>query len=177
MKNDLMTNKVITNSKPIIWTISGSDCSGGAGIAADIKTGHGLGVEVCHLITANTVQNSQKLYSINPTSIELLQQQVNALIHDKPPAVIKIGLLANEQQVLWLTKTLRQLKQLRQNQSTLITVFDPVGQASVGGTLSSLTVEQLSPLLAHIDIITPNIPEAKALARLHDEHEDRKSVV
>ncbi|MEY8200073.1 MAG: bifunctional hydroxymethylpyrimidine kinase/phosphomethylpyrimidine kinase, partial [Colwellia sp.] len=166
-----MTNKVITNSKPIIWTISGSDCSGGAGIAADIKTGHGLGVEVCHLITANTVQNSQKLYSINPTSIELLQQQVDALIHDKPPAVIKIGLLANEQQVLWLTKTLRQLKQLRQNQSTLITVFDPVGQASVGGTLSSLTVEQLSPLLAHIDIITPNIPEAKALARLHDEHD------
>ena len=48
--------------KPILWTISGADCAGGAGIAADIKTGHSLDVEVCHLITANTVQNSSQLY-------------------------------------------------------------------------------------------------------------------
>ncbi|MBL0710147.1 MAG: thiamine phosphate synthase [Colwellia sp.] len=161
------------NSKPIKWTISGSDCSGGAGIAADIKTGHGLGVEVCHLITANTVQNSQQLFSVNPTPVALLQQQVDALIKDKPPSVIKIGLLANVQQVLWLTNTLKQLKQLAQltqNKTTLITVFDPVGQASVGGILSPLTVHQLSPLLTYIDVITPNIPEAKALAQLNNEN-------
>ena len=38
-----MITELKVNKKPIIWTISGSDCSGGAGIAADIKTGHGLG--------------------------------------------------------------------------------------------------------------------------------------
>jgi len=174
MINDLMINKSIKNSKPIMWTISGSDCSGGAGIAADIKTGHGLGVEVCHLITANTVQNSQQLFSINPTPVALLQQQVDALIKDKPPRVIKIGLLANEQQVLWLANTLKQLKQLAQltqSKTTLITVFDPVGQASVGGILSPLTVHQLSPLLTHIDVITPNISEAKILTQLNDEND------
>ncbi len=149
--------------KPIIWTISGSDCSGGAGIAADIKTGHGLSVEVCHLITANTVQNSNALVAINATSIEILQQQVDILLEDKPPAVIKIGLIVNEQQVLWLSKTLQYLKQI---EPALITVFDPVGQASVGGELSKLSIKQLSPLFAHIDIVTPNLSEAKTLAQL-----------
>lgn len=70
-------------NKPIIWTISGSDCSGGAGIAADIKTGYALGVEVCHLITANTVQNSRTLLSVNPIGIDVLVQQAELLLTDK----------------------------------------------------------------------------------------------
>ncbi|PKI16525.1 thiamine phosphate synthase [Colwellia sp. 12G3] len=156
----------ITNKKPIIWTISGSDCSGGAGIAADIKTGHGLGVEVCHLITANTVQNSQQLLSVNAVSVEILQQQAAILIDDKPPSVIKIGLVANVEQVLWLAKLLEQYKQLMPN---LISVYDPVGQASVGGSFNALTLQQLTPLLQQVDVITPNLMEAKSLAKLTDE--------
>jgi hydroxymethylpyrimidine kinase/phosphomethylpyrimidine kinase/thiamine-phosphate diphosphorylase len=151
--------------KPIIWTISGSDCSGGAGIAADIKTGHALGVEVCHLITANTVQNSQQLLSVNAISVDILQQQATVLIDDKPPSVIKIGLVANVEQVLWLAKLLEQYKQLMPN---LISVYDPVGQASVGANFSTMTLDQLSPLLRQVDVITPNLLEAKHLARFAD---------
>ncbi|RHW76341.1 thiamine phosphate synthase [Colwellia sp. RSH04] len=149
-------------SKPIIWTISGSDCSGGAGIAADIKTGHALGIEVCHLITANTVQNSAKLLSVNPVSIDILQQQFEVLIEDKTPSVIKIGLLANVEQVVWLTQLIRkiQLKVL-----DLIVVYDPVGQASVGGHFNSLTLAELKPLLKEVDILTPNVGEAQTLAQ------------
>ena len=143
--------------KPIMWSISGSDCSGGAGIAADIKTGHSLGVEVCTLITANTVQNSKQLISVNPVAVDILQQQVTTLIEDKPPAVIKIGLLADNIQALWLASTLQQLKtKLPQ----LITVYDPVGQASVGGNFNQLSVLDLAPLLQQIDVLTPNINEA-----------------
>ena len=156
--------------KPIIWTISGSDCSGGAGIAADIKTGHGLGVEVCHLITANTVQNSQQLLSVNAVSVALLQQQVDVLIDDKFPSVIKIGLLANAEQVQWLAKILAQFKQL--NPDTL-SVYDPVGQASVGGSFSTLSLSELTPLLAQVDIITPNIGEATRLANQSTEKMDQ----
>jgi hydroxymethylpyrimidine kinase/phosphomethylpyrimidine kinase/thiamine-phosphate diphosphorylase len=160
-----MTDKInITNNikkKPIIWTISGSDCSGGAGIAADIKTGHALGVEVCHLITANTVQNSTQLISINPVPIKLLLQQVDALAEDKKPNVIKIGLIANIEQVHWLATILIKLKQ---KNSLLITVYDPVGQASVGGNFNTLLLTHLTPLLKQIDIITPNLTEAKMLA-------------
>lgn len=161
-----MANMIDMNKKkPIIWTISGSDCSGGAGIAADIKTGHGLGVEVCHLITANTVQNSHRLLSVNAISVEILQQQATILMEDKPPSVIKIGLVANVAQVQWLAQLLKHTKQVMPN---VISVYDPVGQASVGGSFSTITLEQLTPLLQQVDVLTPNLMEAKSLARLAD---------
>lgn len=156
-----MTN--ISKRKPIIWTISGSDCSGGAGIAADIKTGHALGVEVCHLITANTVQNSHQLVSVNAAPVDILQQQVDILSKDKKPTVIKIGLVANLEQVEWLAAILTKLKQ---ENSLLITIYDPVGQASVGGGFNTLSLTELTPLLAQTDIITPNVAEAQTLAAI-----------
>jgi hydroxymethylpyrimidine kinase/phosphomethylpyrimidine kinase/thiamine-phosphate diphosphorylase len=151
------------DKKPIIWTISGSDCSGGAGIAADIKTGHALGVEVCHLITANTVQNSEKLLSVNPVDTDILEQQVSVLIDDKPPNVVKIGLLANIEQVKWLTSALIDVKS---KYPALIVVFDPVGQASVGGAFSQLQHEDLTEFLALVDVITPNLSEAQHLSNV-----------
>jgi hydroxymethylpyrimidine kinase/phosphomethylpyrimidine kinase/thiamine-phosphate diphosphorylase len=146
--------------KPIVWSISGSDCSGGAGIAADIKTGHSLGIELCTLITANTVQNSHQLVSVNPIPVDILQQQVDALLHDKTPTVIKIGLIVTLEQVFWLAKTLKQLRNLL---PTLITIYDPVGQASVGGNFNTLSISELTPLLQQVDIVTPNLTEAKWL--------------
>jgi len=152
---------MLLTKKPIVWTISGADCSGGAGIAADIRTAQALSVEVCHLITANTVQNSQKLYSVNATEIEILQQQVDALINDKPPSIIKIGLIVNQKQLNWLSQTLPNIKQALPDVKV---IYDPVGQASVGGALTSLTLAQLKPFLGLIDVITPNLNEAKILA-------------
>jgi hydroxymethylpyrimidine kinase/phosphomethylpyrimidine kinase/thiamine-phosphate diphosphorylase len=150
----------ISNEKAISWNISGSDCSCGAGIAADIKTGHSLDVEVCHLMTANTVQNANHLTAINATEVTILAEQAAILIDDKPPSVIKIGLLANAEQVQWLTNLLVQYKQ---RMPTVISVYDPVGQASVGGRFNDLTVAQLTPLLQQVDIITPNLAEAQQL--------------
>ena len=152
-----MTDK----TKPIIWTISGADCSGGAGIAADIKTGQCLQVEVCHLITANTVQNSRQLIAINPVDIGILQQQVDALIFDKPPTAIKIGLIADFTQLQWLCQTLTKIKQ---EHPQINIIYDPVAQASVGGVLTPLSTEQLKPLLKLINVITPNLIEAQSLS-------------
>lgn len=148
--------------KKIVWSISGSDCSGGAGIAADIKTAHGLGLEICSLITANTVQNSKKLLAVNPTDVAILQQQVDCLIVDKTPSCIKIGLLVNTEQVNWLCQAIQQLKN---DLPELSVIYDPVGQASVGGSLSRLTANDLLPLLPLIDVITPNLMEARQLAQ------------
>lgn len=149
-----------SDRKPIIWTISGADCSGGAGIAADTKTGHGLGVEVCQLITANTVQNSDQLVSINPTNVAILQAQLDCLIEDKPPKIIKVGLLASIEQVNWLVGAIKQIKFVY---PTAQVVYDPVGQASVGGKFSTITSHELLPLLAITDVLTPNLIEAQQL--------------
>jgi len=163
-KVNFMENMLYRNhSKPIIWTISGADCSGGAGIAADIKTGHGLGVEVCHLITANTVQNAHQFIAIHPVEISTLQQQVDCLIDDKPPKVLKIGLLANVEQVNWLVKAIKQVKFVHPE---VLVVFDPVGQASVGGKLSTLAAYDLLSLLTITDVLTPNLVEAQRLTNL-----------
>jgi hydroxymethylpyrimidine kinase/phosphomethylpyrimidine kinase/thiamine-phosphate diphosphorylase len=151
--------------KPIIWSISGADCSGGAGIAADIKTGHSLKVEVCHLITANTVQNAKRVSSINPIEVKILAEQAQALRIDKPPAVIKIGLIANGEQINWLVALLLSLKAQLPD---LLVVYDPVGQASVGGFLTTLSTGALKSLLPLVDVITPNIIEAKQLNTLHE---------
>ncbi|WOH37128.1 thiamine phosphate synthase [Thalassotalea fonticola] len=147
--------------KPIVWTISGADCSGGAGISADIKTLHSLGCEVCHFITANTVQNSNQLIAVNATECQVLQQQVDALKTDKPPAVIKVGLIVTLQQVHWLVAVLTQLKAANEK---LVVVFDPVGSASVGGKFHDLTADSLTVLLPLIDVVTPNMLEAQVLA-------------
>jgi len=144
--------------RPVIWTIAGSDPSGGAGIQADIKTAHALGCEICTLIMANTVQNSMKFSKVNPTAIEVLQAQWDALIKDKPPVVIKIGLIANNQQLGWL------LQQLPKTTAKI--VWDPVLKATVGGSTSeeALDNSKLKQLLGLIDVITPNRQEVAYLA-------------
>ncbi|REL31423.1 thiamine phosphate synthase [Thalassotalea euphylliae] len=163
--------------KPIIWTISGSDCSGGAGIAADIKTMHSLSlslslnlsqdnVEICTLITANTSQNSECLIAVNPVATEILDEQAKLLIKDKPPTAIKIGLLANDHQVNWLIELLARLKQ---QDPALITVYDPVANASVGGKFSQIDPVAIQTLLPYLDVITPNLPELEALTCLKTE--------
>lgn len=155
----------LITERPIIWSIAGSDCSGGAGIQADSKTGHALGCEVCTLITANTVQNSQTLTAIHPVEVSLLQTQFDCLMVDKPPKVIKIGLIANNAQLRWLIDRLTFLKQ-QPNQAGLLIVADPIMKASVGKDLVAEEIEQplLDTLIGLTDVITPNLAEAARLA-------------
>lgn len=158
-----MSNK----KRRIIWTIAGADCSGGAGIAADIKTGQALNAEVCHLITANTVQNSKQLISVNPVQGQLLLEQAKCLLTDKIPDVIKIGLVANTEQVGAIISIIDSAKELNDR---LKVIYDPVGQASVGGRFNELSVSALKPLLAKVDVLTPNLVEASSLAQ-SQEHD------
>jgi len=163
----------VNHTKTTIWTISGADCSGGAGIAADIKTGHVLSAEVCHLITANTVQNSQQLIALNPVAIDILTAQVNVLIQDKTPKAVKIGLIANNEQLCFIVNTIRQLRALN---TQLVVVYDPVGSATVGGKFNQLSVQDLKPLLKVVDVVTPNLIESQFLATLDDNNNENLAV-
>lgn len=158
-------------SRPVLWTIAGSDCSGGAGIQADIKTAHTLGMEVCSLITANTVQNSIQLFSINSVEVDTLEQQFDALLSDKAPAAIKIGMLADNRQLQWLIGRLRQFAPPNKP----IIVWDPVIKASVGGDLSqeALDVSLLQQLIELVDLITPNWSEAQYLSAIDQKNPER----
>ena len=146
--------------KPIVWTIAGSDSGGGAGIQADLHTIAALGAHGCSVITAVTAQNSVAVNAVEPVANTLLQSQLQTLADDLLPQVIKIGLLANCEQVTLVADTLRQLRCQCRN---IKVIYDPVAAASTGSGLTSEPItdtvkRQLLPLL---DLITPNALEVE----------------
>ena len=154
-------------SVDIVWTIAGSDCSGGAGIQADIKSIHNLGAEACSVITAVTAQNSTGVQSINPVSMDVLSEQLMSLAADKPAKIIKIGLLANVDQVKFIATTLARYKSSWKQAP--IVIYDPVAVASSGGNLTEQDILPTvkSDLLPVVDIITPNNQEMQKLSGVY----------
>ncbi|MFB2761910.1 hydroxymethylpyrimidine/phosphomethylpyrimidine kinase, partial [Shewanella xiamenensis] len=150
--------------KPIVWTIAGSDSGGGAGIQADLATIKDLGGHGCSVITTLTAQSSVAVELIEPVSEAMLRTQLSTLLADLPPQAIKIGLLANQQQVHLVADWLAGFK----TQFPLVPVIlDPVMVASCGDELGDKSTASkpldFTPFKGLISLITPNVQE---LARL-----------
>jgi hydroxymethylpyrimidine kinase/phosphomethylpyrimidine kinase/thiamine-phosphate diphosphorylase len=143
---------------PIAWTIAGSDSGGGAGIQADLKAMHALGVHGCSVITALTAQNTQGVQRIEPVSPGMIEAQLLSLQQDLPPAALKIGMLGT-------MAALRSVAEFLKQQRDVFVVCDPVMAATRGGTLlDPVALGSLrDDLLPRVDLLTPNIPEAEAL--------------
>ena len=77
-------------------TIAGSDCSGGAGIQADLKTMTMNGVYAMSVITALTAQNTTGVRGILEIPPEFLKQQIDAVFEDIVPDAVKIGMVSSE---------------------------------------------------------------------------------
>jgi hydroxymethylpyrimidine/phosphomethylpyrimidine kinase len=146
----------------LVVTIAGSDCSGGAGIQADLKTFAVFGVFGASVITAVTAQNSQRFYQANVLPIEYFRSQWQAVLEGAPIAAIKLGMLGNATMALAVADALHQY---RLQHPSIPIIIDPVLTASTGGDLSgsdtcAIYTERLIPLA---DLLTPNIPEAASL--------------
>ena len=145
-------------TKPIVWTIAGSDSGGGAGVQADLKVINLLGAHACSVITALTAQNTIGTGRLEWVSPEMLSAQLEALQSDLPPAAIKLGMLGTLAALEIVTRFLAVEKEA-------FIVCDPVLISSSGTFLLEakawpLLTEKLLPV---IDLITPNIPEAEHL--------------
>lgn len=143
-----------------VLTIAGSDCSGGAGIQADIKTMMANGVYAMSAITALTAQNTMGVSDIFEVSPSFLRKQLDAVFTDIVPDAVKIGMVSNPALIRVIVERLRyyQAKHI---------VVDPVMVSTSGATLlndEALTVlmEELLPLA---ELCTPNIPEAEILSQ------------
>ena len=159
-------NAVTSQTRPIVWTIGGSDSGGGAGIQADVLTIQDLGCHACTVISAITAQNSMAVSQIEPTTTQLLLAQLQMLATDLPPKVIKISQLATLAQVELLSEWLSQHKA---NLGCTV-IWDPVLDASSGQRLSNITPAVCTRLLQWVDIVTPNWPEVAFLLQrpLHE---------
>lgn len=143
-------------------TIAGFDPSSGAGCSADLMVLATHGIFATAAVTALTVQSTAGVRAVEATRPELLQQILDCLEDDLPPAAIKIGMLATAAQVRVVAAYLRQVKLLRSVQ----VVVDPVMQSSSGATLLDHSgIEALQDeLLPLVDAVTPNLGEAAALS-------------
>ena len=147
------------NNRPTILTIAGHDPTGGAGIQADIETINSLGGHACSIITSLTSQDSKNLYSFEPVSADLIRRQFRLLRNDFEIRAIKTGMIGSYQLLVTLAELLSQLPDIP-------LIIDPVLAAGGGSSVSDSDFvaafnEQLLPLAT---LITPNIPEARALS-------------
>ena len=82
-------------STPVILTVAGSDCSGGAGIQADIKTISALKGYAASVITAVTAQNTVGVQAVYPIPPDIVRMQTESVMDDLQPAAVKIGMVHN----------------------------------------------------------------------------------
>ncbi len=81
--------------QPVALTIAGSDPSGGAGIQADLKTFHQLGVFGEAAITLVTVQNTLGVQRVEVLAADLVEAQIVSVLEDIPPQAGKLGALGS----------------------------------------------------------------------------------
>jgi hydroxymethylpyrimidine/phosphomethylpyrimidine kinase len=144
--------------RPCVLTIAGSDSGGGAGIQADLKAIASFGVHGATAIAAITAQNSRTVTQVFDLPDQIVEAQIDAVMSDLRPAVVKTGMLGTRRIVELVA---RKLEQWRPAQL----VVDPVMVASSGATLlEEDAVEAVRTLLLPIaTVITPNWEEAGVL--------------
>ena len=89
----LCQNEIYMKKYPCVLSIAGSDCSGGAGIQADLKTISALGGYAATAITAITVQNTLGVRAIHPVPPVYVRGQIEAVMEDIRPDAVKIGMI------------------------------------------------------------------------------------
>jgi hydroxymethylpyrimidine/phosphomethylpyrimidine kinase len=150
---------------PVILTIAGFDPSGGAGIAADLKTFAAHNCYGVAAITALTVQNTQGASAVHPMDAGLLKESIEALFHDESIKAIKIGMLANRANADVVHGFVKA-------NASIPSVLDPVIRSSNGLELLDAAGLDLlrTHLLNRVTVITPNLDEASALTGMKIEN-------
>jgi hydroxymethylpyrimidine/phosphomethylpyrimidine kinase len=144
---------------PRALTIAGSDSGGGAGIQADLKAFARCGVHGLSAITAITAQNTLGVSSIHPVPVEVVLAQVRAVVEDIGVDAVKVGMLADSEIVYAVGQALDELP------AGTPVVVDPVMVAESGARLLDPEAQSalISEILPRATVLTPNIPEARAL--------------
>jgi hydroxymethylpyrimidine/phosphomethylpyrimidine kinase len=143
-----------------VLIVAGSDSGGGAGIQADIKTVTALDAFAATALTALTAQNTLGVHAVQAVPLEFIARQIEVVMTDIGADAIKTGMLGDAAVIGTVCDA------LRRHAADIPIVVDPVMVAKGGHPLlapeavASLR-QRLLPMAA---VITPNLPEAEALA-------------
>lgn len=146
-----------------VLTIAGSDCSGGAGIEADIKTISAIGCYAMSAITAITAQNTTGVRSIMPVTAQAVTDQIDMIFEDIPPMAVKIGMLFDAEITAAVADRLKHYRPAN-------LVVDPVMISTSGSTLlKDEAVEIMTKEIFQLStLVTPNRNEVLALTGTQD---------
>ncbi len=155
-----------------VLTIAGSDCSGGAGIQADLKTMSAHRVYGMSVITALTAQNTLGITGVQNVSGEFVEKQLRAVFEDIYPDAVKIGMLPNIEVMQAVYEALKKYKVKN-------VVLDPVLASTSGTELSASAgrnylIKELFPLCC---VVTPNIPEAQEISKELQKNQEEMEFV
>jgi len=142
----------------VALSIAGSDPSGGAGLQADLKTFHRLGVYGEAVVTLITVQNTRGVTRVEVMAPDLVLEQIHAVCCDIPPHAAKIGALGNSAVVEAVAAAAQSF--------TFPLVIDPVMISKHGAPLIEEPAQRAlaAHLIPRAFLLTPNLEEATVLA-------------
>jgi hydroxymethylpyrimidine kinase/phosphomethylpyrimidine kinase/thiamine-phosphate diphosphorylase len=147
-------------AQTLAWTIAGSDSSGAAGLQADLRTLTALGLHGASVVTAVTAQSLSEARAVSAVDPQTVSAQIETLARGLPPAVIKIGMLADAATVETVARHLGAAAL-----AAVPVVLDPVLRSTSGRALADAEVWRaiVRDLIPRAALVTPNVPEAEAL--------------
>lgn len=142
-----------------VLSIAGSDCSGGAGIQADLKTFSAHGVFGMSVIVSVVAENTSRVIDIQDVTPDMIQKQIDAVFEDIEVDAVKIGMLSTPYCMKAVAEKLRQYKPEN-------IVIDPVMYAKNGCPLMNPNAVDtlIKVVIPCADVLTPNIPEAEKIS-------------
>ena len=151
---------------PRVLSIAGSDSGGGAGIQADLKAFARAGVHGMTAITAVTAQSTVAVDAVFGLSPEVIVAQVRSVAGDIGVDAVKIGMLGD-------VETIAVVEEALQLVGGAPVVLDPVMVAESGAPLLERDAESAlaERLVPRATVVTPNLAEARVLARLPADSE------
>ena len=146
-------------ARSVLLCVGGHDPSGGAGIQADAEAARAAGVHAVCVVSCLTTQDTCGVRRLWPQPPEQIEEQCRLLLADSPVAALKVGLLGS-------SRTARSLTALASENPDLPLVLDPVLTSGSGEPVAdaALLNQLRKTLLARCTLITPNLPEARALS-------------
>ena len=154
---------------PACLAIAGSDSGGGAGIQADLKAFARCGVHGMTAITALTAQSTVGVDAVLAVAPQMIVAQVESVVSDIGVDAVKIGMLADEPTIEAVVEALELVEEAP-------VVVDPVMVSESGANLldpraKAALIERILPLAT---VVTPNLPEARALTGLGESATQRQ---
>lgn len=158
--NLALTMPSARRAQPSALTVAGSDSGGGAGIQADLKVFHTLGIHGTSAITCLTCQNPREVRAVQPAGADIVRQQLEAVLDELPPRAIKTGML-------YSTPIMQAIADVLAAWPRIPLVVDPVMVATSGAALLKPASRRAlrSRILPLATLTTPNLDEASMLTQ------------